>query len=318
MRILHLDAGREMRGGQLQVLRLIEGLAAAGVESTLLAREGAPLYVAARKLGFRVQPLGLTRLLMHLRRHDLIHAHDARTHTLGAIVRGRPLVVARRVAFPCSAGPWPAFMISRRKYRAATRYIAVSEFVKGVLIAGGVPAEKISVVYDGVPVLEQAVGQELQPGNANRQAKTPAPLVLTLANAADPAKGAPLAAAAANIAGVTLTPTANLEADLPHAALFVYITHSEGLGSAALLAMSAGVPVVASRVGGLGEAVQHPETGLLVENDPAVIAAAIRWMLDNPDLARRMGEAGRRRVLANFTVDHMVRRTMEVYRQVLA
>ena len=41
MRILHLDAGREMRGGQWQVLRLIQGLAAAGVESTLLARRHA-------------------------------------------------------------------------------------------------------------------------------------------------------------------------------------------------------------------------------------------------------------------------------------
>ena len=39
MRILHLDAGKEMRGGQWQVLRLVEGLAAQGVESTLLARE---------------------------------------------------------------------------------------------------------------------------------------------------------------------------------------------------------------------------------------------------------------------------------------
>ena len=50
-----------MRGGQWQVLRLVEGLAAAGVESTLLAREGAPLYRAARKQGWRVEPLGITR-----------------------------------------------------------------------------------------------------------------------------------------------------------------------------------------------------------------------------------------------------------------
>ena len=44
-----------MRGGQWQVLRLIEGLAAAGVESTLLAREGAPLFTEARKRGWRVR-----------------------------------------------------------------------------------------------------------------------------------------------------------------------------------------------------------------------------------------------------------------------
>ena len=53
-----------MRGGQWQVLRLIEGLAAAGVESTLLARQDAPLFAAARKQGWRVEPLGgLTRAL---------------------------------------------------------------------------------------------------------------------------------------------------------------------------------------------------------------------------------------------------------------
>jgi hypothetical protein len=95
MRILHLDAGREMRGGQWQVLRLVEGLAAAGVESTLLARPDAPLFIAARKQGWRVQPLGLTRALGCLRSHALIHAHDARSHTLGAFLRGRPLIVSR-------------------------------------------------------------------------------------------------------------------------------------------------------------------------------------------------------------------------------
>ncbi len=291
MRILHLDAGREMRGGQWQVLRLIEGLAAAGVESTLLAREGAPLFEAAREKGLRVRPLGLTRILLLARHHDLIHAHDARTHTLG-LVGKRPLVVARRVAFPVG---------SRWKYGRAARYIAVSEFVKSVLIAGGVPEAKISVVYDGVPMLEQAQGDR----------------ILTLANASDPAKGAPLAAEAARLAGVELTPSNHLEADVLSARLFVYITYSEGLGSAALVAMSAGVPVIASKVGGLCEVVRHGQTGLLVENQPTAIAEAMRQVAGDPDLARRMGEAGRRRVIENFTVDHMVRRTMEVYRQVL-
>ena len=57
----------------------------------------------------------------------------------------------------------------------------------------------------------------------------------------------------------------HLEADLRDAAMLVYLTASEGLGSGALLAMSAGVPVIASRVGGLPEIVRHRETGLLVE-----------------------------------------------------
>jgi hypothetical protein len=293
MRILHLDAGKEMRGGQWQALRLIEGLAAAGVESTLLARPDAPLFEAARQRGWRVEPLGLVRAMLLARRHDLVHAHDARSHTLGILVKPGRLVVARRVAFPVGS-PW--------KYRRARRYLAVSEFVKSVLVAGGVPEEKIAVVSDGVPLLEPARGS----------------LVVAPANADDPRKGAPLAVEAASLAGVELKLSADLERDLRRAAVLVYITHSEGLGSGALLAMSAGVPVVASNVGGLPEIIRHGENGLLVENAPEAIAAAIRQLLDNPVFARRIGDAARRTVIENFTVEHMVRRTMEVYRQVLS
>jgi glycosyltransferase involved in cell wall biosynthesis len=56
----------------------------------------------------------------------------------------------------------------------------------------------------------------------------------------------------------------------------------------------------------------------LVANDPVQVAAAMRRVLDDPGLARRLGDAGRRTILENFTEAHMVRRTMEVYRQVLA
>ena len=293
MRILHLDAGKEMRGGQWQALRLMEGLAAAGVESTLLARHGAPLFEAARQRGLRVEPLGLVRTMLLASRHDLIHAHDARGHTLGAMVNSNWLVVSRRVAFPVG---------SRWKYRRAQRYLAVSEFVKSVLVAGGVPEEKIAVIYDGVPLLEPARGSS----------------IVAPANLSDPRKGAALALAAASLAGVELKLSAHLERGLRNAAVFVYITHSEGLGSGALLATSAGVPVVASNVGGLPEIIRHGENGLLVDNTPSAIAAAVRELLGDPALARRLGEAARRTVMERFTVDQMVRRTMEVYRQVLA
>jgi hypothetical protein len=280
MRILHLDAGREMRGGQWQVLRLVEGLAAAGVESTLLARPDAPLFTAARKQGWRVEPLGVTRALGCLRSHTLIHAHDARSHTLGAFLRGRPLVVSRRVSFPVG---------SRWKYGRARRYLAVSEFVKQVLMEGGVPEAKISVVYDGVPVLEVSHGK----------------LVLGLEKDS------------ALLAHMGLRMVTHLEEELPDAAILVYVTNSEGLGSGALLAMSAAVPVIASRIGGLGEVIRHGENGLLVENDEAAISGAIRTLLDHPELARQIGAAARRTVIERFTVDRMVASTLEAYRRVL-
>jgi Glycosyl transferases group 1/Glycosyltransferase Family 4 len=293
MRILHLDAGKEMRGGQWQVLRLLQGLAAAGVESTLLARAGSPLFEAARRQGHRVEALGLGRAMLLARRHDLLHAHDARSHTIGSMVRSEALVVSRRVAFAPG---------SRWKYGRARRYIAVSEYVKTVLESAGVPEENISVVYDGVPLLEPAAG----------------PLVVAPAYTNDPEKGAPLALEGARLAGVTLQLSNDLERQLKDAAVFVYITHSEGLGSGALMAMSAGVPVVASRVGGLREIIRDRETGILVENRVEDIAEAIRELMANPELAHRLGDAARSAVMENFTVDRMVGRTMDVYRQVLS
>ena len=281
MRILHLDAGREMRGGQWQVLRLIEGLAAAGVESTLLARQDAPLYTAARKLGWRVEPLGVTRALGCLRGHSLIHAHDARSHSLGAFLRGRPLVVSRRVAFPVG---------SHWKYGRARRYLAVSGFVKNVLMRGGVPEEKISVVYDGVPILEVSHGKQ----------------VLGLEKDS------------ALLARMGLRMVVNLEEEIAEAAVLVYITTSEGLGSGALLAMSAAVPVIASNIGGLTEVIRHGENGLLVDNDEAAINGAIRKLLAHPEQAHQIGAAARRTVLERFTVDRMVSGTLEAYRRVLA
>jgi glycosyltransferase involved in cell wall biosynthesis len=315
MRILHLDAGREMRGGQWQVLRLMQGLmqglaqglAGKGVESTLLAREGAPLFEAARKYGLRVEPLSVMRAVMLARRHDLMHAHDARSHTLAALIPGTPLIVSRRVAF---GGAGPRSAPSKWKYARARRYIAVSEHVKSMLIKGGVPAEKISVVYDGVPLLPPSLPPSRQAGNLSR--------VLTIANANDPQKGLLLAGEAAKIAGVPVRATTNLESDLRDAAIFVYITYSEGLGSGALLAMSAGVPVVASDIGGLPEIIIDGETGLLVPNQPGAIAAAIRKLLDNADLHRRIGAAARQTIMQRFSVDLMVRRTLEIYQQELS
>jgi glycosyltransferase involved in cell wall biosynthesis len=283
MRVLHLDSGRAMGGGQWQVLRLIEGLAAGGVESVLLARAGAPLFDRARRRGFRVEPFGVARAFTLARSHDLVHAHDARGHTLGAVLGVPRLVVSRRVAFPIR---------SRWKYRRAVRYIAVSEFVKSVLIRGGVPAEKIDVVYDGVPLLP------LEPGDRVLAAS----------------KGRDLAMKT----GVELAIATDLEYELPGTAIFIYLTDCEGLGSGALLAMSAGAAVVASQTGGLTEIVRHGENGLLVENRVEAVAQAVRRLQEDPQFARRLGEAARRTVEDRFTIDRMVRRTMEVYRRVLA
>ncbi|HEV2054416.1 MAG TPA: glycosyltransferase family 4 protein [Methylomirabilota bacterium] len=88
----------------------------------------------------------------------------------------------------------------------------------------------------------------------------------------------------------------------------------EGFGLAALEAMAAGLPVVATRVGGLPEVVEEGSTGLLVASaDPSSLATALERLLRNPDLGSAMGAAGRERARAHFSVERMVTSIAEIY-----
>jgi glycosyltransferase involved in cell wall biosynthesis len=81
-----------------------------------------------------------------------------------------------------------------------------------------------------------------------------------------------------------------------------------------LEAMAQRKPVVATPVGGTPELVAEGETGLLVPpRDPEALARAIRELVDDPERARRLGEAGGRRVAERFGVEAMTRRVLELY-----
>ena len=93
---------------------------------------------------------------------------------------------------------------------------------------------------------------------------------------------------------------------------------TEGLPIVLLEAMAHGRPVVATPVGGTPELVTDGETGLLVPpRDPEALAAALRRVLDDPDLARRLGTAARARVAERFTAAEQARRTLAIYDDVV-
>lgn len=115
---------------------------------------------------------------------------------------------------------------------------------------------------------------------------------------------------------------AGMRTDVPEilSALDVFVLPSlwEGMPNVLLEAMAAGLPVVATAVGGTPEVVVDGVTGLLVPpRDPAALAQAIATVLRDADVRRRMGEAGRERVERCFSLEEMVRRTEDLYEELI-
>jgi len=310
MRILHVDTATEWRGGQVQLLHLVRGMLSRGWEVAVGCPEDSPLWSALADSEAQRLPLPPGRSLRGALRvarasADLVAAHTSHAHTTCLGVR-RPLVVHRRVDFAPSGG-W--------KYRRPDAYVAVSQAVADQLCAVG--ARGVSVVYSGV---------------APPPAVAPAedgPAVLAV-GARVPHKGhAVLAQAAAELGEIDigvvgegpLTPPGlrwlgwreDVPALLGKAQVYVHPSMDEGLGTAAIEAMLAGVPVVTTDAGGLPEVVG--DVGIVVpRGDAGALADGIRRALagEHPSI-----EAAREHARARFGVDRMVEETLTVYRQVM-
>jgi glycosyltransferase involved in cell wall biosynthesis len=88
--------------------------------------------------------------------------------------------------------------------------------------------------------------------------------------------------------------------------IFVLTSRSEGMPQAVLEAQVVGVPVVASRVGGLPELIDHGRTGLLIEpGDEMDLAESLLALLSDPERSREMSEAGRREVESRYDIGRM-------------
>ncbi len=159
--VIHLDGGREDRGGQRQVALLLQGLVERGHRVALATPEGAPLSrrVARVQVTDRWQwpwrgdmaPRAAFELARRIRRGgwDLLHAHTPHAITLAHVARRLagwlPLIAHRRVDFPLKQ-----HVLARRKAVWPEAWIAVSEGVKEQLVADGLSAENIQVVPSAI------------------------------------------------------------------------------------------------------------------------------------------------------------------------
>lgn len=159
LKILHVEAGRNLYGGALQVLYLLRGLQARGCTNVLVCPHASEISTAATAAADRIYPISLGgdldlafvfRLARILRREqpDLVHLHSRRgADLLGGIaarLAGLPCLLTRRVDNPES----PAW--ARIKYRLYQRVVTISEAIRRVLVNEGVEPEKVTCVHSAV------------------------------------------------------------------------------------------------------------------------------------------------------------------------
>jgi glycosyltransferase involved in cell wall biosynthesis len=105
---------------------------------------------------------------------------------------------------------------------------------------------------------------------------------------------------------------------LAEAQVALLITNWEGFPRSILEAMRAGLPVVASAVGGVAESVKDGDTGFVVpQGDVGRLRSRLQQLVADSELRIRMGRSGRQRYERNFTLEHTVEKTLAVYHQIV-
>jgi glycosyltransferase involved in cell wall biosynthesis len=279
---------------------------------------------------------------------DLLHLHSRIGADVMGGVAGRlagvPVVHSRRVD-----NPEPRWMVAL-KYRLHDRVIAISEGIGEVLRAEGLPAAKLRVVRSAVdldrfdrPCDREAVCARLEIPPGARLIAVVAQLIPRkghrfLIDALPPlvaghpdllvlffGQGPERQDLERRIAERSLEGQVRLcgfRHDLPDILpcleMLVHPATLEGLGISLLQASSAGVPIVASRIGGTPEAVRDGVTGLLVPAaDARALGDAIGRLLDDRPFGERLGQAGRALMRSEFSIDAMVEGNLAVYRELL-
>ena len=323
---------------------LASDLAAAGVPVTLIGKR------------FKVDPLALGRLTRFLRakRFDVVQTWIYAADTYGRVAAHRagvPVVVTAEMAVDLwkgRSGRAVDRFLARWTDRVVGNSRAVVDFYRDDV---GIPADKLAMIPSGIA--DDEVAPDVDPAAVRSELGLPpgCPLAIFVGRLAEQKGVGDLVAALDLLQHVrpdlrTLIVgdgplRGRLEADarafrllddgratfLGHRAdvprllaasdVLVLPSRYEGMPNVVLEAMRWGKPVVATAAPGTTEVVVDEATGLLVPlRDPVALARAIRRVVADPDLARRLGEAGRARVEAEFGVDRMVDRFAALYEEV--
>lgn len=295
-------------------------------------------------LGFLWQ----ARKIMSKEQPDIVHLHSRRgADVLGGIASrslGLPTVLSRRVD-----NKEPIWFV-KLKYRLYDHVITISQGIRDVLLREGVSNDKISCVHSSV---DAALYQ--QPASRDSFLKTfelpEQALTLGVIAQLIPRKGhryllqvlpvlvkqhpqlhilifgkGPLAEELqVQVLEAGLQEHVHFTGfrdDIPKwlgcLDLVVHPADIEGLGVSLLQAAAAGVPIIASRTGGIPEVVHHQKNGLLIDvGDTAALQSSIEQLLNEPETRKSMGQKGREIVSQSFSLTQMVEGNLSVYQHVL-
>jgi glycosyltransferase involved in cell wall biosynthesis len=341
--ICHVNLARGFRGGERQTELLIRELSEAGVRQRLAGRRGEPLLdrlanaEGVERLAVGGHALGGFRAG---RGADLVHAHE--THAAhGAFLRHRvsrtPYIITRRV---CNVPGSSAF--TRGMYEQAACTATVSASVADVM-AGYAPGLQTRVIHSATSELpvdpafvaelrsrvegrfvvghvgaldEKTKGQSYIIQAARELAdRYPDLLFLFIGGGRDEAM---LKSLAADLDNIRFTGFVNNVGDyLSVMDIFMLPSMTEGMGGIVVDAMQFGLPVIATRVGGLPEVVSDGKSGLLIPPaDVPALASAIVTLYEDPELRARMGAAGRE-IAGRFAPARMAEQYLRLYKDVL-
>ena len=307
-----------------------------------LAALGVPLIALSRAPGF--QPALAMRLSRVMKEHaiDVVHCHHYSPYVYGllaSITRPGVKLLFTEHGKLSDAGPSrKRQLINPLLSRLPGRIYAVSSDLKQHMVREGFPARCIDVIYNGIDPGERTTPQHRREARA-ALGLPPDAMVIGTVGRLDPVKNLPmllqaqamlairhpevrtviigdgperaaLAARAIEFGVKHLVTFAGYRSDvralMPAFDIYVNCSTYEGVSLTILEAMATGLPVVATAVGGNPEVVVDRETGMLVAARSRSLAEAISGLSIDPECRRKMGDAGRWRVIRHFSIARMV------------
>jgi glycosyltransferase involved in cell wall biosynthesis len=290
------------------------------------------------------------RRIVRAGQYDIVHFHTARAHTLSPWLQGLKTkrIVTRRMDYPLRKG-WA----TRLLYLHNTDWIiAISKGVQAELLEGGVPLERLRVIPSGIDTKKFLPNPAAQ-NNIRIRYNIPLhlPLVLSVGALVERKGHNFLLSAAyqlkeqgydlrylicgegglrsdleAQSRALGLTQEVRFIGFCPEvpelqaaADYFVHVPLHEGLGVAVIEALAAGLPVIASRVGGIPELIEDHKTGILIPpKDVTSLVAALSSLLSHKQFARHLGVTGQAFVRSRLDVNIMAQTNEALYIELLA